>query len=213
MDIHTDHGSDLNVLLLQDIHTFCSLILLNALSDHLVYPRWLWCAPLEVLLSPTQCFLLLLRYFFFPCPSTFLLHLLKILNPRTWKKFTIYDLQVPHPHDLLHTRVYMELAFFSPHQHALFWEPMLSKTDFSVENKCSFQVCHGHGHRGTQIYSKQIHINNSLVSCRFVSCTNAHKLSQSCWWDFCLHTMLPLKFWPLYLLPHFLLVIINQHFF
>lgn len=72
-----------------------------------------------------------------PCPSIFPLHLVKILNPTTWKMFTMYDPPGLHPNDLPHTGACVELALSSQHQHALFWEPMLVGTDFSVENQYS----------------------------------------------------------------------------
>ena len=65
-------------------------------------PGRLWCALLEVILSPTQCHLAPIKTIISasPCPSTFPLHLVKTLNPRTWKRFTTYGSQGPQPNGL-----------------------------------------------------------------------------------------------------------------
>lgn len=80
-------------------------------------------APIKMIISSSHC------------PNTLPLLLVKILNSRTWKRFSTYGLQGACPNDLLHTGVYMELALSGQHRHALFWETMLVGTEFPVKNQ------------------------------------------------------------------------------
>lgn len=145
-----------------------------------------------------------------PCPSTFPLHLMKILNARTWKRFTTHDLQEAHPTD--RTGVCMELALPSQHQHALF---LLVETGFSVKNKHSaFQSTAGMAVAEARKVIRTIPNKSSLTTHQghadLCPAQTPHKLSQGCWWNLCPLTMLPVKLPLLHQLPHFLFLIINN---
>lgn len=124
VDIRTEQRTDLYVLLLPAIHNVHSLVLLNALPDHLHVLEDYDVLPLRPYFHPHNAICSYQNdYITFSLPSTFSLHLLKILNPRTWRTFAMSDLQEAHPNDLPHTGVYMDLVLSSQHQHALSGRP------------------------------------------------------------------------------------------
>lgn len=124
VDIRTEQMTDLDVLLLPAVHTVHSLVLLNVLPDHLHVLEDCDVLPLRLYFLLHNAICSYQNYYItFSLSSTFPLHLLKILNPRTWRTFAMYDLQEPHPNNLLHTGVYMDLALSSQHQHVLSGRP------------------------------------------------------------------------------------------